>query len=65
MTDREGGLREIPQEDWFSGKPRSGIPCPRCGGTLVYGSVRCPDGKPGCLVLHQGQTCQSCLRQFA
>jgi ssDNA-binding Zn-finger/Zn-ribbon topoisomerase 1 len=45
-------LREIlpPPDSYEVVKPTGGS-CPSCGGTLVYGTVPCPDGKPGCCAL--------------
>jgi hypothetical protein len=35
--------------------------CPRCGEAKVYESaIPCPDGRPGCLVLHRGYICDNC-----
>lgn len=60
-------MKEIPQQDPLTAPPYrpSGAQCPRCKAPMVFGPVPCPDGKPGCLVYHQGYTCMSCRRQFA
>lgn len=34
--------------------------CPECGGGLEYGIIPCPDGRPGCCVLHYGYRCVNC-----
>lgn len=58
------GLRESVVE-------KAGIPegtqsetplCPTCGGQTTLVQVPCPDGKPGCLVLHQECWCSHCGR---
>lgn len=39
--------------------------CPSCKAKkLVHGSIPCPDGKPGCLVMHYGYTCYNCWKVF-
>lgn len=55
-------LREIvpiPQRNPIR-RGTTGRACPSCGGDLTRGPVPCPDGKPGCLVNHQGMQCSSC-----
>jgi len=58
-------LKEIkpPTKKDLGLKP-SGKICPGCGGTLFHGPVPCPDGKPGCLVLHYGYTCSECGKKW-
>lgn len=34
--------------------------CPQCGGAVIRTSVPCPDGRPGCCVLHWGLKCSKC-----
>lgn len=34
--------------------------CPACGSPLTHGIVPCPEGRPGCLVIHLGYLCSSC-----
>lgn len=39
--------------------------CPNCKEKkLVWGSISCPDGKPGCLVMHYGFTCDNCGKVY-
>lgn len=45
-------------------RPVEGQACPSCGNRLYYGSVRCPDGLPGCCVAHFGYICWTCGKQF-
>lgn len=59
-------LKEIPPppyEERYGYKPTE-TPCPKCGGWMLRGPVRCPDGRPGCCVIHYGFTCKQCGRQF-
>lgn len=42
----------------------STIICPYCNIALFRGSVPCPDGKPGCLVLHYGLKCPKCGKNY-
>lgn len=54
-------LREIkPPADL---RPIAGT-CQKCGGDMTRGPVPCPDGKPGCLVLHYGYYCHRCGAYF-
>jgi len=53
-------LREIKPIDLSVGRRASGQNCPACGGELTRGPVPCPDGKPGCVVNHQGLRCGNC-----
>lgn len=39
--------------------PPSGMLCV-CGGNLHKSSIPCPDGKPGCCVVHYGYICSKC-----
>ncbi len=39
--------------------------CPICGGQLEFCEVPCPDGVPGCLVLHTRPACVWCGVVFA
>ena len=57
------GLREVVYPQNRGGKS-SGISCPKCNGTLYYGFIPCPDGKPGCAVAHYGYTCGGCGAVF-
>lgn len=34
--------------------------CVRCGVEFVETVVECPQGEPGCLVLHYGERCPKC-----
>jgi hypothetical protein len=43
-------------------EPASGVTCPSCGGEMTRGSVPCPDGKPWCIVNHQGLQCSKCSK---
>ena len=45
-------------------KPNTDKKCPRCGGQLRWGTIPCPERKPGCLVMHYGYACESCGRIF-
>lgn len=56
--------REIKRPDkiYMESKP-TGMLCV-CGADLRYGQVSCPDGKPGCLVIHYGYSCDKCGRQY-
>lgn len=38
--------------------------CPKCGGGITHGPIPCPDGKPGCCVMHYGFICISCGGMF-
>lgn len=38
--------------------------CPICGGETRFAPIPCPDGRPGCLVLHQAFVCQKCGKAF-
>ena len=59
--NRDGDL-----EMWEPPKPRDPLDspapgsCPRCHGPVVRGPIPCPEGKPGCCVLHYGLKCASC-----
>ncbi len=55
----QSALREIKVPD-SKREPASGVTCPSCGGEMTRGSVPCPDGKPGCIVNHQGLQCSKC-----
>lgn len=41
-------------------KGELGEPCPKCNVPTVQGPISCPDGKPGCCVLHFGYRCPKC-----
>jgi len=45
------------EEEWGEGTDKV---CPSCGAMLRWGVIPCPDGKPGCLVLHHGYHCSGC-----
>ena len=58
-------MKEIPEtlpENY--GYEPSGATCPNCGQLMMYGPVRCPDARPGCLVAHCGYTCFGCGKQW-
>jgi len=57
-------LREIVPPPFDDGATPSETPCPSCGGRMTHGPVPCPDGKPGCLVLHYGLRCGKCGKQW-
>lgn len=41
------------------------VPCPECQGTMVIGGLTtCPEGLPGCEVLHIGIVCKSCFSEY-
>jgi len=42
----------------------TGDTCPKCGGGITHGPIPCPDGKPGCCVMHYGFICVSCGKMF-
>ena len=62
-------MKEIPEYPFqrFPQHKPSGANCPTCNAPMVYGLVRCPDGKPGCLVNHFGYVCTApmCGKQWA
>ena len=59
-----GELKEIkPQADNLVRRSSNTV-CPNCDTMMYYGAVGCPDGKPGCLVLHYGYTCPACGKQW-
>jgi hypothetical protein len=39
--------------------------CPECGKPLVQQVSPCPEGKPGCAVLHTAYQCQGCRKWFS
>jgi hypothetical protein len=53
-------LREIKGREVQENREPSGTVCPACGGAMTRGPVPCPDGVPGCLVLHFGLMCSKC-----
>lgn len=53
-------LREIKTLNLDEGRTPNDTPCPSCGGSMTRGPVPCPDGKPGCLVIHYGLRCSKC-----
>ena len=59
-------MREIknPTMEDLGYKIIEGKNCPSCGERLYLGAVPCPDGKPGCLVLHYGYICAACGKKF-
>lgn len=58
-------LREVRPPSIHDGCAPSGIPCPSCGGPMTEGPIPCPDGKPGCLVVHFGVRCTKCGKMFS
>ena len=64
MAKRKSNLTEvkypIPEELKSNTKEK----CPHCGGEMRYGRIPCPEGRPGCLVIHYGYRCLSCGRIY-
>lgn len=56
--------REIKTDQRISSDNFTGLLCPHCGGSLITGQVPCPEGKPGCLVIHYGNICTGCGRKY-
>lgn len=57
-------MKEIPETSLENyGYTPTGQTC-SCGGNLLQGAVRCPDGRVGCLVMHYGYVCDKCGKQF-
>lgn len=57
-------LREVKPPQYNDGSTPSETPCPSCGGPMTRGPIACPDGRPGCCVLHYGQRCSRCGKQW-
>lgn len=57
-------MKEIiyPKPEW--NKPNTKEKCPSCGGEMRRGSIPCPEGKEGCLVIHHGIRCLECGKIF-
>lgn len=56
-------IKQLSMED-MGYRHVEGLSCPKCGGSLYWGAVGCPEGMPGCLVAHQGYVCDKCGTQF-
>ena len=60
-------LREIklPNNDFNNPNiSPSETPCPSCSKRVTNGPIPCPDGIPGCLVIHYGLRCSKCGKFF-
>lgn len=53
-------IRPIPEHEI----PNTENTCPECGGKMHYGQIQCPEGRPGCLVIHYGFRCLSGCGDF-
>jgi hypothetical protein len=60
VVEMNTGLDVLKEVKYPTPKPNTDMRCPKCGGALNHGSIACPDGRPGCLVLHYGYTCWEC-----
>jgi hypothetical protein len=45
-------------------KTEQGEPCPSCNVPTVLLQIPCPDGQPGCCVLHRGFVCPQCREAY-
>ncbi len=52
-------IRPAPKDERPTGEP-----CPACGTLVRFGSIACPDGRPGCMVNHLDWVCPGCGKNY-
>ena len=57
-------MKEVIYPTLEHNKPNTSVGCPNCGGSMRYDSIPCPDGKVGCVVIHNGHRCLDCGKIF-
>lgn len=56
-------LKEIKKPEPEDKRPIGEL-CPYCNVPTHYQHISCPDGRPGCGVMHFGYHCDNCGRDF-
>ena len=61
---KQNVMQEVKYPEPEYSKSNTSKKCPVCNGTMRYDTIRCPEDKKGCLVLHYGYRCLYCNRIF-